>query len=124
GHEGDYRQAAVVVLDPFGELRLHATAGLGVDDDRLGLLVGLEVGHQLGVGGADDRVAADRNGGGDAEAGLGQRGGDLGGHPAGAAHHPDRAGGVGLGGVLGRAADPAHLADLRDDQAEAVGADD
>ena len=46
-----------------GELGLHAAAGLGVDDDRLGLLVGLEQRHQLGVGGADDRVAADRDGG-------------------------------------------------------------
>src|SRR5207344_2858578 len=105
GHEGDYRQAAVVVLDPFGELGLHTAAGLGVDDDRLGLLVGLEVGHQLGVGGTDDRVAANRNRGGDAEAGLGQRGGDLGGHPAGAAHHPDPTGLVGLRRVFGGAAD-------------------
>src|SRR5207344_1539705 len=78
----------------------------------------------LGVGGADDGVAADRDGGGDAETGGGERGGDLGGHPAGAGHDADRAGLVGLGGVFGRAADAAHLADARRDDPEAVGADD
>ena len=50
------------------ELGLHAAAGLRVDHDRLGLLVRLEQRHQLGVGGADDRVAADRDGGRLAEA--------------------------------------------------------
>ena len=60
-------------VDPLGQLGLHAAAGLGVDDDALGLLVGLEQRHQLGVGGADDRVAADRDGGRLAEAGGGQR---------------------------------------------------
>ena len=53
-----------------------------------------------------------------------QRGGDLRGHAAGAAHHADRAGLVGDGGVACRAADAAHLGDAGDDQAEAVGADD
>ena len=37
---------------------------------------------------------------------------------------PTGPGGVGLGRVFGRAADATHLADARDDQAEAVGADD
>ena len=109
---------------PLDELGLHPAAGLGVDDDRLGLRVLLEQRHQLGVGGADDRVAADRDRGRDAEAGCGQGRGDLGGHAAGAAHHADRAGDVGLGRVLGGAADAAHLGDAGGDQAEAVGADD
>ena len=98
GHEGDDREARVVArATHFAELRLHAAAGLGVDHDRLGLLVGLEQRHQLGVGGADDRVAADRHGGRLAEAGGAQGRGDLGRHPAGARDHADRAGGVGLG---------------------------
>src|SRR5436189_3878210 len=73
GHERDDRQARVVLLDPLGQLGLHAAAGLGVDDDALGLLVGLEQRHQLGVAGADNRVAADRHGSGLAEAGGGER---------------------------------------------------
>ena len=72
------------------ELGLHAAARLGVDDDRLGLLVGLEQRHQLGVGRADDRVAADRDRGRLAEAGGGQRRGHLGRHAAGAGDHADR----------------------------------
>src|SRR3954447_23721479 len=43
--------------------------GLGVDADRLRGVVGLEERHQLGVGRADDRVAADGDRGGLAEAG-------------------------------------------------------
>jgi hypothetical protein len=59
-----------------------------------------------------------------AQPGGRERGGDLGGHPAASRHHADRTGRVRLRGVLGRPADPAHLADLGHDQAEAVGADD
>src|SRR3954453_21775863 len=47
GHEGDDRQARVVLGPPAGELGLHAPARLGVDDDALGLLVGLEERHEL-----------------------------------------------------------------------------
>ena len=70
GHERDDRQARVVLASTQSrQLGLHAAARLGVDDDRLGLLVGLEQRHQLGVGRADDRVAADRDRGRLAEAG-------------------------------------------------------
>src|SRR3954470_18886417 len=40
GHERHDRQLGVVLLDPLGQLGLHAAAGLGVDDDAFGLLVG------------------------------------------------------------------------------------
>src|SRR3954451_3754562 len=123
-HEGDDRKLRVVVGDPLGQLGLHAAAGLGVDHDALGLLVGREERHQLRVAGADDRVAADRDGGRLAEAGGAERRGHLGGHAARAADDADGAGRVGLRRVLGRAADAAHLDDVRDDDPEAVGADD
>ena len=58
------------------------------------------------------------------EARGGERRGHLGRHAARARDHADRAGRVGLGGVLGRAADAAHLDDVGDDDPEAVGADD
>src|SRR5215211_8891956 len=32
-HEGDDRQLRVVLMDPLGQLGLHAAAGLGVDHD-------------------------------------------------------------------------------------------
>ena len=69
GHEGDDRQLRAVLGHPARQLGLHAAARLGVDDDRPRLLVGLEQRHQLGVGRADDRVAADRDGGRLAEPG-------------------------------------------------------
>ena len=58
------------------------------------------------------------------ESRCGQRGGDLGRHAAGTGHHADHSGLVGLGRILRRTTDSAHLADVGDDQAEAVGADD
>jgi len=60
----------------------------------------------------------------EAQAGGGQRARHLGRHAARARDHADVAGGVGLGGVLGRAADAAHLDDVGDDDPEAVRADD
>ncbi len=53
-----------------------------------------------------------------------ERRGHLGRHAAGAGDDADRALLVGLGRVLGRAADAAHLDDVGDDDPEAVGADD
>ena len=50
-----------MLAHPVGELGFHAAAGLGVDGDRLGLRIGLEERHELGVGRADDGVAADRD---------------------------------------------------------------
>src|SRR6185295_1857431 len=47
GHEGDDREARLVLVDPVGELGFHAAAGLGVDGDRLGLGIGLEERHEL-----------------------------------------------------------------------------
>ena len=93
GHEGHDRQARVVLGHPTSQLGLHPAARLGVDDDRLGLGVGLEQRHELGVRRADDRVASDRNRGRLAEPGRGQGGGHLGGHAAACARsrRPDRA---------------------------------
>src|SRR3954447_24497596 len=124
GHEGHDRQLRVVLADVTSQLGLHAAARLVVDDDRLGLLVLLEERHQLRVGGADDRVAADRAGRGHAEARRRQGGRDLGGHAAGARHDAYAAGLVRLLGVLGGTADAAHLRHARADDAEAVRADD
>src|SRR3954452_6295297 len=41
GHEGDDGKPGVVLGHPVGQLLLHPAARLGVDHDRLGLLVGL-----------------------------------------------------------------------------------
>ena len=56
-----------------------------------GLLVGLEQRHQLGVAGADDRVAADRDRGRLPEPGGAERRGHLRRHAARARDHADRA---------------------------------
>ena len=53
-----------------------------------------------------------------------ERRGHLGRHAARARDDADGAGRVGLCGVLGRAADAAHLDDVGDDDPQAVGADD
>src|SRR5919112_5358093 len=45
GHERHDRKARVVLGHPARQLGLHAAARLGVDDDALGLLVGLEQRH-------------------------------------------------------------------------------
>src|SRR4051795_11580735 len=123
-HEGHDRQPRLVLDHPLRELRLHPAARLRVNHDGLRLLVGLEVRHQLGVGGADDRVAADRHRGRLAEAGGGQGRGHLGRHAARARDDADGAGGVRLGRIARGAADAAHLDDVGDDDPEAVGPDD
>src|SRR5437016_10397891 len=123
-HEGDDRQPRPVLADPVSELRLHAAARLRVDDDRLRLAIRFEERHQLGVGGADDRVAADRDGGRLPEAGGRERVADLGRHAARARHDPDRPLLEGAADVHRRAAEAAHLGFLGREDAEAVGADD
>ena len=92
GHEGDDRQRELFSLHPLGELRLHPAARLGVDDDRLRLRVGLEQRHQLRVGRADDRVAADRDAVDWPRPAAVSVFADLGRHAAGARHDADRPG--------------------------------
>ena len=89
GDERDLRDVAQVLGGPGRGRLLRGAADLADEHDGLGLLVRREQLEDVEERGPDDRVAADADAGGLAEAGIGHGLDGLIGERAGAAHHPD-----------------------------------